>query len=429
MALRRPRAHRATTRHLAALYPFMGERGLGGRGVLIGHEVYSGAAFAYDPFALYAQGLITGPSAIVAGQVGRGKSALIMCYLARLAALGRRAVVVDPKGEYDPLCRWFGSRAIRLEPGGTVRLNPLEAGADRGRRLALLAAILAAGLGRALGPEEHAALDLALGEGATAPATLPEVQARLLAPEAGAAAAVAASAESLARDGRALALELRRLCAGDLRGMFDGPTSPGVNLEAPVVVLDLSALHGSPALGILMTCVAAWLEARLERDDGVRRIVVLDEGWAVLSDVATAAFVQRSWKLARSYGVQNVLVVHRLSDLAAAGGAGSRQVRIAEGLLADSETRVILGQGPADLAQVRQLVGLTHTEAEHVAQLPRGVALWKVGGRSFLVENRLSGPERALVDTDQRMRPAATRGSAPEPHEPLDSLDPDGGVL
>ena len=66
--------------------------------------------------------------------------------------------------------------------------------------------------------------------------------------------------------------------------MFDGPTSAGVELDAPIVVLDLSALHGSPAMGVLMVCVSAWLSGRLARDDGIRRLVVLDEGWAVLAD-------------------------------------------------------------------------------------------------------------------------------------------------
>jgi hypothetical protein len=130
----------------------------------------------------------------------------------------------------------------------------------------------------------------------------------------------------------------------------------------------------------------------------------LDEGWAVLSDLATAAFLQRSWKLARAYGVQNVLIVHRLSDLTAAGASGSAQVRIAEGLLADSETRVVLGQSPADLEATKDLVGLSSTEIDHIATLPCGVALWKVGPRSFLVEHRLSRAERALVDTDAAMR-------------------------
>ena len=58
-----------------------------------------------------------------------------------------------------------------------------------------------------------------------------------------------------------MALELRRLVHGDLRGMFDGPTTPGLRLDGPLVVLDLSAVYHSPALGVLMACAAAWLQS------------------------------------------------------------------------------------------------------------------------------------------------------------------------
>jgi type IV secretory pathway VirB4 component len=405
----RPRhpAHQLTSAHLQAAYPFMGEGGLGGRGVYIGQDAYTRASFCFDPWVLYERGTITGPSALVVGQVGRGKSALVKTYLARQALFGRRAVVIDPKGEYGRLAEWFGSKPIRLAPGGEVRLNPLDAAGGREERVALLGALVAGSLRRDLRPEEHTALDLAYRAAATGGTpTLPAVQHHLLRPAADAAESINADAAMLGGYGRGCALELRRLCEGDLHGMFDGPTSDGVELDAPIVVLDLSALHGSPAMAVLMVCVSAWLSSRLAHDDGIKRLVVLDEGWAVLADPAAATFMQRSWKLARSYGVANMLVVHRLSDLTAAGEAGSREVKIAQGLLSDSETRVILQQSPADLEATRDLVGLTGTEIDHVATLPRGAALWKVGQRSFVVEHRLSRAEYALIDTDARMRTA-----------------------
>jgi hypothetical protein len=36
-------------------------------------------------------------------------------------------------------------------------------------------------------------------------------------------------------------------------------------------------------------------------------------------------------------------------------------------------------------------------------QLRRGIALWKVGQRSFLVQHRLSVMEQRIVDTDAAM--------------------------
>jgi type IV secretory pathway VirB4 component len=403
----RVRAHQLTTAHLQAAYPFMAEGGLGGRGVLVGRDVYAGGSFCYDPWVLYEDGVITGPSAVIAGQVGLGKSALVKTYLARQLVFGRRAVIVDPKGEYERLAAWFDTAPILLKPRGGVRLNPLDPRVGREGHLALLGTILAASLGRALEPPEHAAIDLALTRASAAGTpTLPVVQRHLLAPDKGSADTVSSTVSELAADGRACALELRRLCEGDLAGMFDGETSAAVDLDAPVVVFDMRSVLNSPALGILMTCVAAWLEGQLRAGDNHKRIVVLDEAWALVADLATAAFLQRSWKLARTYGVQNILVMHRLSDLTAAGDHGSRLARIAEGLLSDSETRILLRQSPADLGRTRQLIGLTGAEVEHVATLPRATALWRVGNRSFVVEHRISRDEHWLIDTDAAMRTA-----------------------
>jgi hypothetical protein len=74
--------------------------------------------------------------------------------------------------------------------------------------------------------------------------------------------------------------------------MFDGPTTPGLDLSAPLVVLDLSALYTSAALGILMACATAWLQAALARTASARGgfegqswqlFLVVDESWAILS--------------------------------------------------------------------------------------------------------------------------------------------------
>ncbi|MGH9023641.1 MAG: hypothetical protein ACRDV9_11170 [Acidimicrobiia bacterium] len=106
--------------------------------------------------------------------------------------------------------------------------------------------------------------------------------------------------------------------------------------------------------------------------------------------------------------------MHRLSDLAAAGADGSHQVRLVEGLLADAETRIIYAQPPSEVERCRELLGLTDTEAALLPHLPRGQALWKIGGRSFHVEHRLTPAETRIVDTDGRMtpRPAALAATA-----------------
>ena len=414
-------AHVATSRHLCAAYPLVAEAGLGHEGVLIGRDVLGGS-FVYDPFTLYRRGVVTNPNMVVIGQIGRGKSSFVKSYLWRQAVFGRSAWVIDPKGEYGPLCRAWGVTPVALRPGGPVRLNPLDTGevvitegGDRtdehaARRTALTASLAVSCLGRDLLPRERAAIDAALAAadaaartGSMLAPTLPQVVEALLDPGADAAAALRTTRAELVEDGRDVALELRRLVHGDLRGMFDGPTTEGLRLDGPLVVLDLSAVYHSPALGVLMACAAAWLQSAVRATHRNQILLVVDEAWAILGNLGVARWLQSSWKLSRALGVANIAILHRLSDLAAVGSAGSEQVGLAEGLLADSETRIVYAQSPGEVARTGELLGLTDTEADLVSTLHRGTALWKVGRRSFLVEHHLGRGERWMVDTDRAM--------------------------
>ncbi|HTW08668.1 MAG TPA: hypothetical protein VME46_14215 [Acidimicrobiales bacterium] len=406
-----PPPHRGTTLELRALYPFVVPDDLGVDGCYIGREA-SGTVFCYDPWECYARGKLTSPNMVVFGQIGRGKSAFVKSFLWRQAAFGRKCWVLDPKGEYSGLATAAGHEPLRIGPGLGLRLNPLDVGNDEQvpahqRRAELLGALLSSSLGRSLLPPERAAADVALSslEDRDRVPTLGEVCEALLDPRPHDAQLLGTDAEGLRQDGRQVALELRRLVHGDLAGMFDGETSPGVRAGAGMVVLDLSRLYSSPALGLLMVCALSWFQSALTVSGRpAKRLVILDEAWAVLSHLATARWLQAAFKLSRAYGVANIAVLHRFSDLKAAGAEGSEQQKLAEGLLADAETRVLFGQAPGEAEKAGEFLGLSRTEQSLLCQLPRGVALWHVGSEAYLVEHELSPEETALADTDSAMR-------------------------
>lgn len=384
----------------------MSAGGLGRDGPLLGRDLLGGS-FCFDPWALYQRGVITNPNLLVVGQIGRGKSTFVKTFVWRQIAFGRRAWIVDPKGEYGALAGACRAVPVELEPGGRTRLNPLAlaVGGDERRRGDLIASLIESSLHRTLTPLERTAVDLAVRSACNSKTSpiLSDVVDALLDPDPQLAATVRTEAASLAADGRPAALELRRLVDGDLAGMFDGPTSDGIDVEGRLVVLNLSAVFASPALPLLMTCATAWLQSILRANTGDKRLIVVDEAWAILQSLAAARWLQSMFKLSRAFGVANVAVVHRLSDLTSAGPDGSAQQRLAEGLLADTETRVVFGQSVAEAAVTADLLGLTATERDLIGRLPRGVALWKVGERSFLVEHLVGAHEAALTDTDAAM--------------------------
>jgi hypothetical protein len=124
--------------------------------------------------------------------------------------------------------------------------------------------------------------------------------------------------------------------------------------------------------------------------------------------------MQSRWKLSRALGVANLLVLHRLSDLDAAGAHGSEIRAVADGLLADCSTRVVYRQEPDQLAGTAGLLGLTEPERAVIARLSRGVGLWKLPDGSFIVRHTLHPAEQPIVDTDLAMRDTPS-GLTPRP--------------
>jgi hypothetical protein len=409
--------HRATSEILAGAYPFLAEEGLGTAGILVGQDAWSGTAFCYDPWELYRQGALTNPNITLAGQIGRGKSTLAKSLATRCIAFGRRVYVPgDPKGEWTTVAKAVGGATIHLGVGTGNRLNPLDQGPRptaipdttwrlqvTTRRTGLLAALAEATLGRPLGPTERSALDAALtdADSRTHTPVLPMVVDALLEPG---GASRGSTVEQLQADGRDAGHALTRLVRGDLAGLFDGPTTVTFDPGAPMLSLDLSAVSGSDTLlGLVMTCASTWMEAALADPAGGQRLVVYDEAWRLLAQPALLARMQAQWKLSRAWGLANLMVVHRLSDLDAVGDHGTAARSLAQGLLADTATRILYNEPYEEARAAAKLLGLTDVQAAQLPDLARGEGLWRINERAFVVRHLCTPDELTTFDTDSRM--------------------------
>ncbi|WP_298347587.1 hypothetical protein [Ferrimicrobium sp.] len=413
----RVKPHRATTEMLSGAYPFLAEAGLGSEGVLIGHDSWSGAAFVFDPWVLYAKGVLTNPNVLLAGIIGRGKSALAKSIATRSIAFGRKIYVPgDPKGEWSVVARAVGGIAIELGGGLPARLNPLDEGprpssmtdaewmaVTRQRRRSLIGALTESALGRELLAVEHSALDAALETAVMENTTpiLPHIVDALFRPR---RAVAGSSIEQLAADSREIGHALTRTVSGDLAGLFDGPSTVRFDPTLPMVSLDLSRISGSDSLiGMVMTCASSWMEAALTDPNAGQRWVIYDEAWRLLAQPALLARMQSQWKLSRALGIANMMVIHRLSDLDAVGDAGSEARGLALGLLADCSTKIIYAQESGEATKTGISLGLSSTEVAQLPDLERGEGLWRLGERAFVVRHVLTPAELACFDTNQRM--------------------------
>lgn len=402
--------HSGTSAHVCAAYPWQLGSGLPGAGAFLGYD-HQGGVFCFDPWELYSRRRLTNPNIIVLGQLGRGKSALVKTLLARNLAFGRQAWIIDPKGEYGAFSQIHGLPIIRLQPGGATRVNPLEAGPASGssieelarRRAALVGALAETTMHRRLEQVEAAALD-ALCALLAPDAVMADVVGGLLDPDEALAVRLAGSRVQVADEVRPLGLALQRLANGALAGMFDSPTNIEIDWSGRGMTLDLSAIWADQAsLPLVLTCALAWLQVVLSQP-GPQRFLVLDEAWALLHDVATARWLRGASKLSRAWGLSVVFVLHRLSDLDAAGASESEQAQLARGLLSDTGTRVVFGSASNEVASIQELLRLTATEADLLPRLERGSSLWLVGDQSHVLHHVVDSSELAFVDTDAAMR-------------------------
>jgi hypothetical protein len=392
-----------------------------------------GGSFVYDPWILYAAGVLNDANMLVIGRPGHGKSALLKSWMYRSRVFGRVCELIDPKGEYRTLVQALGGQVLTFTPGGQTRLNPLTRLGSREMREGLLEAIARAMLDRPLTQPEALGLSAALQAAdehadGNDEVCIPDVAAQLREPTKGMAEQLACTPGEAQRDLRECALALQRLTHGPLRGMFDQPTQASERVwDAPAVCLDLSQVgvgqaQSNLAVAIVMVCASAFLDAkRRERAlaaraagrDPDKTTRGNDECWRGLPIPGLAEYYQSAFKLSRDSGVQHILALHRLSDLRSAGDDGSRQQRLAQGLLAEASTTVIYRQHAQEVPDTADALGLSSTARERIARLPPGVALWCVAGRCFEVRHVLSDQEWALIDTDQAMGTRHTTTTIP----------------
>lgn len=444
--VRRPLFTATTTSQ--ALYLPIAPPTLGTAGAVIGRELYSGKAFVYCPFSAFGDGL-PGGNMIVMGDTGRGKSALTKTYAARQIRLGRQVVVLDTKeqaereeGEWAALGRSLsGAGPVKFTPGGgygSACINPMDPAISGKRQTELVRTIVELGLGKPLDEFAGSALRIAIrqahqraAEMGRAP-VLADVAAALRAPDETDAAGKRRTQAELLADGLEASYVLDRLCgsdedaSGDLTGMLDGPTSLSIDLDASMVVFDLTKIpSGSVAMTILVAVISVWLEEvwlhavcecgaapgeherqtvdiasgawqlRGSQATGCRgytqckRILVCEEAWHILGTPQLAALLEKFLKFARGLGLSCILIVHHLSDI-----DDSPETQAA---LKMADTVVVYSMKHAEAEATTARLGLPGWTADHIMRLRRGIALWKVGDVIY------PGVQHLLTEAEQHL--------------------------
>ncbi|MFG2884883.1 ATP-binding protein [Streptomyces sp. NPDC048297] len=381
------------TTQAGGIYPFLLGSGLPPRGVPVGRDVLTGELVCVDPSGWTGR-LTTNPGVWVMSQPGAGKSALVKRICLVYSAYGHMVCVPgDVKGEYSQLIGELGGSVVRIGDG-IGRINPLDSGplkgrahsltAERrqalldvlnGRRLETLVALLSTkhGLGRAPDEIERSALDTAVQlasaaqESGSDPVVADVTHVLRAAPE---ELRVKLSAEGDRYQDltRSVIAGLDNLVGGPLRGLFDGPTTVPLDINAPAVSVDISALRarGNDVVSAGMIATWAYTYSAIDsaRSIGLmdRKLVLpMDEMWRALrSGPGLVDAMDAISRLNRTTDDVTIYVTHSLLDVEALPTEMDRAK--ARGLMDRCDTWVIGASTTEELQRVTGKRSLTEQE-------------------------------------------------------------------
>ncbi|MFD5079644.1 ATP/GTP-binding protein [Streptomyces sp. NPDC058371] len=429
----RRRALRTTTATASSLYPAVGAPSSDPRGVIIGREIYSGKAYIYDPFVLYdpsARERLPSGHALVLGKSGFGKSSLEKCYVLRQLRFRDRSFCIldaqgeDGVGEWDSIARALGVTPIRLVYGGEdgegVRLNPLDPRIPGQYQFKILCSMVEI-IGGPLTSESEFALSVAhsaaqVRAGAEERvAVLSDIHDALTNPEPAMLGKRQIGVEEMVVWGQPVSLAMDQLCSPsrDMAGLFNGPTTEGIDLDARLIVFDLTRLpREGEAMPLLMSVIGPWLRyAWIKTGDSIKRTLIVEEAWHILSHRPVARLFEEFVRYGRRLGLSFWAILHHLGDLMV------EEAPEAAAILKLTATRVLyhMDKAEADItADYLQLADWAREAlVDGASRCSPGRAVWQVGNRIHLVEHIRSAAESELTNTNLKMTEASSGGQSP----------------
>ncbi|WP_317846997.1 VirB4 family type IV secretion system protein [Nocardiopsis deserti] len=405
------------TAALSASFPFASPDlavQTGDRAVLYGLNTSSSGVVVWDRWSMDTY------NSVVLARSGAGKSYFCKLDLLRSLYSGVTAAVIDPEDEYTRLAQAVGGAVIRLGTPG-VHLNPLDLALDRtptrdalSRRALFLHTLMALMLGGALSARQRAALDRALvctyrKAGITADERTWSRPAPLLKDL---AATLEADTDEHAQD---LAAQLAPFVSGSYAELFRAPTT-----DRPTGHLVSWSLRHLPdelkGVGTLLALDSVWRTVADTTPDHPR-LVLVDEGWLLMSEPEGARFLFRLAKAARKRWTGLTVATQDAADV-----LGSD---LGKAIVANSATQILMRQAPQAIDQVSEAFGLSEGEQQYLLTASPGDALL-CNGADLRVAYRVvaSDTEHQLVTTNPAELAADT---APDSPVDLDVLDGEDG--
>jgi conjugal transfer ATP-binding protein TraC len=289
------------TRHAVGLIPIFGDwKGTGT--ATVSFTGRTGQIVAFDLFDSESN-----YNGVIAGQSGAGKSFTANWIICSYLSIGGRAWIIDIGRSYSKLVESVGGQFIVFDDQSDMQMNPFEKVVDFDEEAEMLVSLIEtmASPDEAMDAFQRSAITRHLTEAwheKKHSLVIDDVVTRCLEDE-----------DKRVRDIG------QQLYSYSRKGVYGKMFNRGNNVDfsSDLVVLELEELNNKKALQkVILLQLIFQIQHEMylgERDR--RKILMVDESWALMNEGAVGAFMETAWRRLRKYGAAGLLGTQSLNDL------------------------------------------------------------------------------------------------------------------
>lgn len=329
--------------------------------------------------------------------------------------LGANVIIIDPNGEYKRLAEQYGGQYIKLSSNSKQRINPLDiedVDDMEGQnfltdKILGVVSIIEVMISRKLSARERKILLDSIEEtyerfgitrdkdslkddvdidmdsdffqldaGTKKMPTLSDLESTL---------------RQKGNEAIELANELEPYTSGVL-SIFNGETN--IDVDSNFIVFDVKDMEKQLAdLAMFITLEFIW--NKIKRNDGKKRILIVDEAWTLMKNEQSANYMIMVAKMARKFHAGLTVISQQVDDFIKYGG---------EGVINNTSMQVLLKQSSSDLKKLSEIFSLSRSEQGFLRSAAKGEALIFAGGNHTAVQVISHDFEHLLCDTNPENR-------------------------
>ena len=358
----------------ALTFPFISSEVFHKDGTLYGINKSNDSLVIIDRFSL------NNANSIVFAQSGSGKSYLSKIEILRQLMIGTQVIVIDPEDEYRDLCNHVKGQYIDIDIDSDNHINPFDI-SNKNKKQNLsefiqeLTEILDL-LTEGLDVSEKAVIDKAL---------------TYLYSKARSNTDISDLYRYLKKNKfNLLANKLEKYVKGSLKSLFVNKTN--IDLDNRLVVFGIKNLP-SGIKQLMMLIISNYISNKV-KNDPVKRLLVIDEGWMLLENDITAQFIAGLVRRARKYYLGVSIISQQANDFL--------NNKYGSAIASQSSMRILLKQDTTSIDRVSLDFSLSNYEKSFLLNCGKGDALFILDRTHVAVEVIASNDEHPIITTNPK---------------------------